>query len=900
MQPIARLFSLILTTIPLMMKKTFTLIISLLISVSIFGQFIGSGTASDPYSGGTLTSSQTWTPVTDTIYVSGLLTIAGTSRNPGSLTISSGVFVVFVSSSGGIKIDPYGNITANGTSSEKITFTADHNNNKIFGETDETWENLFFYASTKTSLLNFCILEYGNPSSVTGGGVYLSNTDDITISNCLFRNCTATYGGGIEIEDSDPTIENSIFLNNAGAGIDVYGVEANPTITNCTFVDNNNTNSGEYGGIQITDGTATIKNCVLWNNMCSSSTGYDYSGSGTISYSAATQTITGTGMIDLTVSNTGTLGPNFTNPTSHDYSIKLISPLRDAGTDTGAPDKDYAGNNRISPCDIGAYEVQYSRWTGATSDVWNLASNWAGEGIPSSSNDVVIPSGKSNYPTSSSTQDFIIGSGKYMIIEPNAQVTLGTLANFTGTLTLESDATGIASLMVNTYFDSGTENIELYLEGDGDPNYKWHYISAPVSGATPSVFSGTTDNILIYRETEVLTDSSVYTGWAWYDGFTSTDVWGLLFTTIDVGRGYNVYHSSNHTFTFHGSLNTSFSSYSLSFSGTDDVDTVRNGYNLLGNPFTCGLDWDEITGDASYPTRTSKAVYFTKDNAPASNSNGVGTNGGSDSIPPMQGFFVKTYHSGKTIPVPASAKMHNSFSRYKNAVIIPLVRFEISKNDVTDETVVRFDNNALETLDYDFDALKIMRKDEDLLIWSKLFETEFSINGIPFPENSMDIPLVINSPKADSLKITATQIQGLEDYDLTLKDLDQNVNIDLNEINEYIFNADSGTVTDRFIFTVTNLASGLPDIFEPEPEKAFNIYSSREILYISLAKDEWNGKRGDLRIYDITGKIVMQQKNIEWYKGVTKEISLNVAQGIYLVEICSATERFVGRVGIVR
>jgi len=44
----------------------------------------------------------------------------------------------------------------------------------------------------------------------------------------------------------------------------------------------------------------------------------------------------------------------------------------------------------------------------------------------------------------------------------------------------------------------------------------------------------------------------------------------------------------------------------------------------------------------------------------------------------------------------------------------------------------------------------------------------------------------------------------------------------------------------------------------------------------------------------------MQQKNIECYKGVTKEISLNVAQGIYLVEICSATERFVGRVSVVR
>ena len=36
------------------------------------------------------------------------------------------------------------------------------------------------------------------------------------------------------------------------------------------------------------------------------------------------------------------------------------------------------------------------------------------------------------------------------------------------------------------------------------------------------------------------------------------------------------------------------------------------------------------------------------------------------------------------------------------------------------------------------------------------------------------------------------------------------------------------------------------------------------------------------------------------YKGVTKEISLNVAQGIYIIEIRSANERFVGKVSVLR
>ncbi|MBA7567213.1 hypothetical protein ES708_08922 [subsurface metagenome] len=130
--------------------------------------------------------------------------------------------------------------------------------------------------------------------------------------------------------------------------------------------------------------------------------------------------------------------------------------------------------------------------------------------------------------------------------------------------------------------------------------------------------------------------------------------------------------------------------------------------------------------------------------------------------------------------------------------------------------------------------------------------------------------------------------------------MEQDFNINELKYNEYIFFADSGTVTDRFVLTITKQTTGLPDIFDPEPEKAFNIYSSHGILYINPAKNEWNGRRTNLRIFDITGKLMKHQQNIEWQKDVTKEISLNVAQGIYIIEISSETERFVGRVGVVK
>ena len=262
----------------------------------------------------------------------------------------------------------------------------------------------------------------------------------------------------------------------------------------------------------------------------------------------------------------------------------------------------------------------------------------------------------------------------------------------------------------------------------------------------------------------------------------------------------------------------------------------------------------------------------------------------------MQGFFVKTYNIGKTIPVPLSAKEYNSTARFKSDEIIPLVRLEISNDGESDETVVRFDNEALEALDYDFDALKFMRNDEDLLIWSSLFETEFSINGIPFPDSSIDIPLVINSPSEEILKIKATELHGLEDYNLTIKDLDQSFSINLDEINEYSFSAEAGTISDRFILTVSNLASGLPDL--EEQVKEFNIFSGNGMLFIIPMKDGWDMKRGDIRIYDITGKLIRYEKNIEWHRGETKEIPLSATQGIYLVEISSPARRYIDKVNI--
>ena len=86
---------------------------------------------------------------------------------------------------------------------------------------------------------------------------------------------------------------------------------------------------------------------------------------------------------------------------------------------------------------------------------------------------------------------------------------------------------------------------------------------------------------------------------------------------------------------------------------------------------------------------------------------GVGTNGGSAHIPPLQGFFVKTRATGTYITIPDNAREHNATPRYKSAQIIPLVRLTLVSPKSEDEMVIRLESMATNDFDNEFDAGKM-------------------------------------------------------------------------------------------------------------------------------------------------------------------------------------------------
>jgi len=930
------------------MKKLTFILISIILALPAFSQS-GSGTLADPFYG-TISTNVSWNLSSfpgGVIYI-GKAGTPGATYNDltigtgGHLTIGDGITIIFLLTSSDLIITGDGVLTAYGTKSKPVKFTKDAGISH--------WGHISFETPgssapiTGTGSFTNCIIEYGyaatsgtSPSNA-GGGIQI-NANNVSIDSCLIQNNYSNFGGGITINAGrNASIKYSYFRNNsayqAGGGLLLW-TNSMVNVENCIFEGNyaRGTSAASYSGgaIWLLSSPSTIVNCTFVKNNS------DRAGDAVYSYSSAaakivnslfwgsndqfagsilSSTITNCAFettkpslaassIVINSSNGAPDGPNFKATDGSDWSIDVVSPCRDAGINSLAgvtiPEYDYIGNPTIYLKDIGAFEVQCSRWkTTASSTSWTTESNWNG-GIPDNTRDVVIPAGATNYPTGSASQDYTIGRWKKLLMYPGSRLTLNSLVN-NGTLKLYSSSSGFASLIISSYTrgSGGTEDIQLFLTGGGSvdlDDFKWHYISSPVSSLSTDVFTAVTLDLAQFVESRPVI--SLMQGWVAFDGYVySTGLSnGPTFSGLTPGKGYNFWDNADNTFKISGLLNTSDVSMNLEYSGL----TTVNGYNLLGNPFSSGLDWNAIINGLyfTYPENTSKSLYFTRNNLQCSYIGGVGVPSDVNGIiPPMQGFFTKTSSTGNTIMLPAAARTHdNIHARYKGSeTIIPLVRLAIIENDLEDETVIRYDAMAKPELDNDFDALKMFIPETRPSIYSSSGDVKLAINGRPYPDSSEEIPINLKLAADGEHIIRATQLQGLENYSVSLKDLGQNFTLNLKEVSEYSFSAPIGTLCNRFILIVGDTPTGIKD--NNSADQPFNIYPSGNTVSIQTMNDMWNGKTASVRIYDLSGKNVTYMKDVQFWKNSINRIETGASRGVYIVEIQSGVMRHVGKVVI--
>jgi hypothetical protein len=525
--------------------------------------------------------------------------------------------------------------------------------------------------------------------------------------------------------------------------------------------------------------------------------------------------------------------------------------------------------------DVVIEETPLITWTGTTSTSWSTASNWNPAAVPSSTNNVTIPTtGITNFPV---TTSLTIAAGATLTLNGNARLTVnGTLTN-NGTLTLESGATLVQDGS-GTVAGSGTFNVKQALTGAGGatPSGRFWYLGSPVSGATSTVFNAAGDNRL----------------WTFAEATQSYTEITTNGVSMSPMQGHVARLGANETSIFTGGLlNTgNYTNSSLTNTGTGST----RGYTLLSNPYPSYLDWTAAyTAAVATNVNLSSSIWYRSNDGTnmvydiynATGAIATNNSGGTTTqyIPPMQAFWVYNPNDGTTGSVTFSNSMrsHQNNGGLKSITDFPaFVRLNLENDGAIDQTVLYFDNNAAAGYD-NFDSDKMMVSNA-AQVYSFVDNKKLAINGMKSVKTNKQVPLTVEFPTAKGYSFNATEVV-MTDGIVILEDRLTKVFQDLTMNPVYAFDAVAGTDANRFVVHF-QANSGVAGIETAEDNGIAIVSNASGLVTITLSEEL--PAMGTIQIIDINGKVIATQAINEQ----TTTMNINAATGVYHVLVDSSAK----------
>lgn len=206
--------------------------------------------------------------------------------------------------------------------------------------------------------------------------------------------------------------------------------------------------------------------------------------------------------------------------------------------------------------------------------------------------------------------------------------------NNSGTLNLNADALSYGQLKIDgTIANSGVVAQSQYISTTGH-----HAISSPMTAGFTTT-SGTASTLYGYN-------ASIG---AWDMSPTASTVGAGFFAPVQASGGFQ---STAGSFSVTGTPNTSHT-HSLGYAANTASGGSGSGWNLIGNPYTCGLDWTSVTktnvNNAYYVWDASNGTYQYYSGSALSGTYLAASSILSGVIPPMQAFWVQATASGGSI-----------------------------------------------------------------------------------------------------------------------------------------------------------------------------------------------------------------------------------------------------------
>jgi hypothetical protein len=442
-----------------------------------------------------------------------------------------------------------------------------------------------------------------------------------------------------------------------------------------------------------------------------------------------------------------------------------------------------------------------STWTGLVDNDWNKNANW-NNGKPVATAEAIIPATAPFFPTLT------------------APVTINKL-------TVESNASGTGSLLDNGNLTiTGSATIKQYVEGE-----KWHLISSPVQNVLSSVFDLPSGQADIYVRQ--------FNGGVW------TYITNLT-TPIVTNKGYGIWadcitnSTPNPTISFTGQLNNGNQTFSL----------TPNSWELIGNPYISSIDWSTVT-DRTTNLLNGGAIYFWKQitdttGVYATHDGTIGTNGATQHIPAMQGFFVKAATNSLNLTNLNRSQIHTNQSIYKSSLVNDLVRITAKRGNFTDETVVLFNSNATNNYDEFYDASKMF---SSFINIPEIYTLSDNNNLVfnRFGTYPAAIPMNIRLGVSDNVTLTASEFANFDaNVSIKLEDLLLGTTQDLRLNPSYTFAASIGDNANRFVLHFAT-ATGINE----NNGGNTSIYAYDNTIYVNTTEQV-----KEINIYNMLGQVI--------------------------------------------
>ncbi|MFZ4707300.1 MAG: T9SS type A sorting domain-containing protein, partial [Bacteroidales bacterium] len=683
-------------------------------------------------------------------------------------------------------------------------------------------------AFTYTSGNNAVATLSGNTATIAGVGTSTLTASQAADANYLSasENATLTVGKANQTI-SISAIADILLIDFAGNPIEVTATSTSGLAVSLTL---SGSSVATLNGTQL-ESTLSTGNVTVYVNQAGDDN-YNAASQASESFavSKADQTITfdalpvkhvGDPDFDLDASSTSSLLITYTSATPAVASVlgKLVTVHSIGSTNITAsqPGNDYY-NAAASVLEAQAVEGEvFFTWTGDISTAWNTAGNWSSMAVPTSNDNAIIPASPTRLAhintaatSPAACNKLTVNPGGSLTIDAGKALTVnGVFAN-SGTMLIESSASGTGSLITNSSItNSGTISMQRYISKD-----TWHLISSPIADATANIYLS--DYLQLWDET----------GAKWIDIISPA-------TTLNVAEGYGLWttQAAAYTYTYSGTPNTGNKSKTLTFTEVPFVD--NDGANLLGNPYPSSIDWGGLDD-------TWGALYYWDGNGYASWNDGAGA--GSQYVPPMQGFFIVTGSAGtfslsNTDRVHSDASFYKSGSETKNNSIV----LETTGSNYTDKLYIRFDDETNEGFDLLHDAYKFTSNMAGVSnLYSFTGDKKLSIDVRP---QSEVLQLGFTNDQDGTYQIGINAIDGISEA--VLEDT-KTGNFSNLLSGSYSFAYSKTDDEKRFKLHFAPLG------IENQESVSAKIYSYQKTVYVNLIGQG----EGDILIYNIAGQLV--------------------------------------------